>query len=151
MNVWPAGPFWALRPRFTARRLELACWLAGLALATALVVGTNSSEAGASPAGVAGILSSAATVSGLASREAGAGSNAIMLATDYQTRCIKRVIALTAIWRNLDVGKQIERQCLMRRLRTSVVARRTWTAMTCTPISVWRPPIASARPTGCPN
>jgi hypothetical protein len=129
MKVWPAGRFWALRPQITARRLELACWLSGLVLATALIH---------------------PTVGRVATPDASAGTYPTS-PTDYQTRCIKRVLALTAYWPSLDVGKQIERQCLMLRIRNAVTARRTATAMTCVPISVWRPPVASARPAGCPN
>jgi hypothetical protein len=150
MKVWPTGRFWALRPRFTARRLELACWLSGLVLATALIAATNSSDVGASSASAAGGPSLGPTVSGLGAPDYGAGIDVTSL-TDYQSRCIKRVMALTAYWPSLDVGKQIEHQCLMLRIRNAVTVRRTWTAMTCTPISVWRPQVASARPAGCPN
>jgi hypothetical protein len=150
MKVWPAGRFWALRPQITARRLELACWLSGLVLATALVAAANSSDVGASSGFAAGGSSPGSTVSRVATPDASTGIYATSL-TDYQSRCIKRVMALTAYWPNLDVGKQIERQCLMRRIRNAVTARHVWTAMTCAPISVWRPPVVSARPAGCPN
>jgi hypothetical protein len=113
MKVWPAGPFWALRPQFTARRLELACWFIGIVLATALVAATNTSDVGASSASATGGLSRGPAVSGLAAPDASAAKYATS-PTERQTRCIKRVMALIAYWPHLDVGKQIERQCLMR-------------------------------------
>ena len=153
MKVSPAGRFWALGPRLTARHLELACWISGLALAAALIATSTSDVVGpSSPPGTQtrDMSSLAAAVNDPAPLVTSTTAYMGGPATDYQTRCIKRVIALTAYWPSLDVGKQIERQCLMRRVPLAGTPRR-WTAMTCTRVFVWRPQIASARPSGCPN
>ena len=130
-----------MRPRLTAGRLELACWFSGLALSLALISGLTSTTARAAPSS-----KPAAT----AVDPAGTGYMSALMA-NYQSRCIKRVMSLLNDWPALDIGKQIERQCLMPRVRHGGSGQRPATALGCLPGSNWRLAPFPALPPTCPS
>lgn len=143
MKVWPLSRFWALRPQITARRLELACWLSGLALTAALLAPVTSANADAPPRPQPRISAIEPT---------GSTSFAASLAASYQTRCIRRVIALANYWPSLDIGRQIDRQCFISRMHPGGFGTPA-AAMTlgCATGAAWKPAVRPTRPPGCPS
>lgn len=141
MKVWPLSRFWALRPQVTARHLELACWFCSLALAAALLAPVTSATAGVPPRPEPGISLIGPPDS---------TSFAASLAASYQTRCIRRVIAMANYWPSLDIGKQIDRQCFITRVHpggfgTPAIA----TTLACATGLAWPPAVRPTRPPGC--
>jgi hypothetical protein len=123
MKIAGKEVFWPLRPTATARRLEVACWLAALILAMGLAPGALPTG-GASPGPVVATVQFDATV--------------------FPRRCVRRVIDLTQGQSEAHIIDQLNLQCFNPIQRPPPPVSRA-----CLRSVTWGPPVAMPRVFGC--
>ncbi|HVH64466.1 MAG TPA: hypothetical protein VM674_00400 [Candidatus Acidoferrum sp.] len=147
-HLWQAVGLASVRPikrdpgmfaRLTARRLELACWIAALVLITLLAAGNASAIAGAESNSAASNASERLAVD--------AFLNSLM-PSESSGWCIKEVIESVPRWPSShDLTSAIDRQCFSRRQPARRHPRAPQASCVRTP--GWRPSVPTVRVTGC--
>ena len=133
--------FWPLRPRVTAQRTELACWLIILMLATALLSIRTTPRASAFSAPSTSVASAAGT-----------GSSAVFATQEvgvFPRRCIRRILDLMPGLSQVEIVNEIERQCFTRAPHRPLATAPVTAPPICIVPRNFSPPLVPGRVTGC--